>query len=112
MDERGLIDVDVASLPEEFEIELSGDNVYLRFDFNEEGQFYTVDLFNNAYEPIVTGERLVYGQRLWRDFTKPEIPQVDIVPFDISHKENTVTSDNFGRTVFLYLMTFEDDEVM
>ena len=34
MDERGLIDVDVASLPEEFEIELAGDNVYLRFDFN------------------------------------------------------------------------------
>ena len=44
MDQRALIDVDIGSLPEEFEIELAGSNVFLRFDYNVKGQFFTVDL--------------------------------------------------------------------
>ncbi len=111
MDTRAFIDVDITKLPEEFEIELAGDNVYLRFDWNAQGEFFTVDLLDNARNPIVLGEKIVYGRRLWSDFTKPSIPRIDIVPFDISGKENTVTLDNLGQTVFLYLMTFADDEV-
>lgn len=111
MDQRALIDVDIGSLPEEFEIELAGSNAFLRFDYNGQGQFFTVDLYDNAHNPIVLGEKLVYGRRLWGDFTKPGIPRIDVVPYDISGKENTVTLENFGRTVFLYLMTFADDGV-
>lgn len=112
MDERDFIDVDVANFPEEFEIELAGDNVYLRFDFNEQEEFYTVDLFDSSHDVIVTGEKLIYGQRLWHDFSKPEIPQIDIVPTDLSGEENTITAENFGVTVFLYIMDFEEDEVL
>lgn len=112
MDERDYIDVDVANLPEEFEIELAGDNVYLRFDYNEQGEFYTVDIFDNNHDDVVIGEKVVYGQRLWNVFSKPELPQIDIVPLDISGKDNTVTADNFGVTVFLYIMDNEEDEVL
>ena len=111
MEQRAYIDVDTSKLPEEFEIELAGENVFLRFDYNEQGAFFTVDLLDNAHNPIILGEKLAYGRRLWSDFTKTGIPQIDIVPFDISGQENTVTLDNFGRTVFLYLMTFENDGV-
>jgi len=111
MEQRAYIDVDTSKLPEEFEIELAGENVFLRFDYNEQGEFFTVDLLDNAQNPIILGEKLAYGRRLWSDFTKPGIPQIDIVPFDISGQENTVTLDNFGQTVFLYLMTFENDGV-
>lgn len=106
---RAYIDVNVAQLPEIFEIELGGVNVYLQFNYNDYGEFYTVDLYDNSMVPIVLGEKLVYGRRLWADYTNPAIPAVDIMPFDESQKETAVSPDNFGKTVFLYLMTLKDD---
>ncbi|MFR4251897.1 MAG: phage baseplate plug protein [Weissella confusa] len=106
---RAYIDVNVAKLPEIFEIELGGVNVYLQFNYNDYGEFYTVDLYDNSMVPIVLGEKLVYGRRLWADYTNPAIPAVDIMPFDESQKETAVSPDNFGKTVFLYLMTLKDD---
>lgn len=106
---RTYIDVNVSNLPELFEIELAGDNVYLKFNYNDSGQFFTVDLFDNSMNPIVLGEKLVYGRRLWSDYTNPKVPAIDIMPFDESQKETAVSPDNFGKTVFLYLMTLEND---
>lgn len=106
---RTYIDVNVAILPELFEIELGGINVYLGINFNDAEEFYTIDLYDNSMNPIILGEKLVYGRRLWADFTNPRIPAVDIMPFDEAQLENTVTPENFGKTVFLYLMTLEDD---
>lgn len=109
MSKRAYIEIDKNDLPEIFEIELAGQNVYLKFDFNNVGQFYTVDLFDNSMEPIVIGEKLSYGRRLWNGINNPNIPNIDVMPFDESMKEKTITPENLGVTVFLYLMTLEED---
>lgn len=109
MSKRAYIEIDKDDLPEIFEIELAGKNVYLKFDFNTVGEFYTVDLFDNNMDSIIIGEKLSYGRKLWDGLHDPRIPNIDIMPFDESLKEKTITPDNLGVTVFLYLMTLEND---
>ena len=109
MSSRGKFDLDYSDCPFEFEAAFGTDDVYVGINYNEIGDFYTVDLYDVQHNPIVLGEKLVYGKRLWRRLVDPRIPLVDLIPLDESGKESTVTKANFGVTVFLYEDSVGDD---
>lgn len=99
------IEVDKDNLPESFDIDLGADTYTLAFDYNETGDFFTVDLINND-EALVYGEKLMYGRPLFEDVENNDFPAPTIIPLDPSGKETTITFENFGVTVFLEV----DDE--
>lgn len=100
---RAKFDIDYDTMPMVFETAFGADDVFIGLNYNELGDFYTADLYDGSYQPIILGEKLVYGKRLWRQSSDPRVPIVDLMPLDESGKESTVSASNFGKTVFLYL---------
>ncbi|KRK40792.1 phage baseplate plug family protein [Loigolactobacillus bifermentans] len=94
-----------------FETTFGNDDVYIGINYNEIGDFYTIDLYDAEFQPIIMGEKLVYGKRVWRRSVDPRVPAVDLIPMDESGKESTVAKANFGITVFLYIDTLVDETV-
>lgn len=78
---------------------------HIGINYNEVGNFYTVDLYDTQMKPLVLGEKMVLNQRLFSEETSPKIPMIPLVPMDEAGKEKTITPENFGKTVFIYLDT-------
>jgi hypothetical protein len=108
------IDVNKSELPERFDIDLADETFTLQFNYNETGDFFTVDLYRqndlSVEEPIVLGEKLTLNIPLWSDYSSLELPAPTIVPLDLAGKERRITFENFGITVFLYLMNEGPDD--
>lgn len=105
MSKHEYIPVTTDRLPELFEIDLGSDSYFIGINYNQFGAFFTIDLFDNQNQPIVLGEPLIYGRRLFSMMTDTRLPAVDIVPFDESGRDRVITLANFGITVFLYFMS-------
>lgn len=104
------IPVDKEDIPEQFEIDLADDTFILQFNYNETGDFYTVDLLDFDQEPIVLGEKLILNQPLWNDIVDDRLPAPSLVPMDESGNADRVSFDNFMETVFLYIDDISPDE--
>lgn len=100
---RAKFDFDYNDIPLVFETAFGNADVFIGLNYNDVGEFFTVDLFDAQYNPIILGEKLVYGKRLWRRSVDPRVPMVDLIPMDESGKETKITAINFGVTVFLYV---------
>lgn len=103
---RGKFELDYDNLPLVFEGKFGASDVYIGLNYNEVGKFYTVDLYDAQYNPIILGEKLVYGKRLWRRSVDPRVPLVDLIPLDESGQTKEITPATFGKTVFLYQDTY------
>ena len=97
------LDIEVEDVPLVFDTSVGDDAFSMGINYNEIGDFYTVDLYDNAGDPLIMGEKLIYGKRLWRDYVDESLPAVDLVPLDESGIDNVVNKDTFGSTVFLYI---------
>ncbi|WP_416730308.1 phage baseplate plug family protein [Fictibacillus sp. JL2B1089] len=102
------IDVNKEELPERFDIDLADETFTLQFSYNETGDFFSVDLyrpdnFDNDI-PLILGEKLTLNQPLWSDFSSLDLPAPSIVPMDLAKSEGRLTWDNFGSSVFLYIV--------
>lgn len=103
------IEINKAQIPYSFQISL-GDTLFtLTFRYNRTGDFFTVDLEKDG-ELICAGEKLVYGQPLWRNTYRPgKYPAVTIVPQSKNRDDvSAVTYDNFNELVYLYIDNGED----
>ncbi|MCD7137200.1 hypothetical protein LTY62_08080 [Limosilactobacillus balticus] len=109
MSYRSKFEIDVDNVPQVFSTSFGNSTVSIGINYNEAGDFYTVDLFDVQNNPIVTGEKLVYGKRLWRNYVDERIPAVDLVPLDESGKSNICNKETFGKTVFLFIDTVVED---
>jgi hypothetical protein len=104
---RDIIEVEKTEMPYDFNIVLGSEEFNLEFKYNEAVDLFTCTLSKND-EVLVYDEPLIYGSKLFQDvYNAAKFPCLDIVPLDESGKENTVTYDNLGVTVFLTI----DDEV-
>lgn len=100
------IPVDKDALPERFDIALGVQLYSLQFDYNETGDFFTVDLYTKDADvdvPLVLGEKLMLGLPLWGSINREDIPAPTLIPYDMGNKERRITYDNFMDTVFLYI---------
>lgn len=109
MSYRSKFDIDVSTVPQVFSTNFGNTSVSIGINYNETGDFYTVDLYDIQNNPIITGEKLIYGRRLWRNYSDDRIPSVDLVPLDESGKSNVCNRKNFGKTVFLFIDTVVED---
>lgn len=102
-----IIAVDKEELPVSFDIVLGVETYILGFDYNETGDFFTVDLYKSDDEgrelPIVLGEKMSLGVPLWGDIVRDDLPAPTLVPLDLGGEQQRITYDNFGKTVFLYV---------
>ncbi|MFB6475779.1 hypothetical protein ACFCW7_23245 [Paenibacillus glucanolyticus] len=92
--------IDKEACPYRFEIVLGAEIFEFEIRYNERHDFFTVDLFKDG-ETLVLGERLTYGIPLFRGVEDNRFPIIQLIPFDEAGKENRVSWDNLGKTVFL-----------
>lgn len=100
---RAYVPIDKQNLPDRFEFPFGESNFILRVDYNKSQDFFTIDIFTIADEPIVLGEVMRLNERLWADIIDERLPSIDLVPMDESGLEKTITFENFCKSVFLYL---------
>ena len=106
---RDIIEISRTEMPYNFNIVLGAEEFNLEFKYNEISDLFTCTLSKNN-EVLVYNEPLIYGIRLFQDiYDANTFPCLDIVPFDQSGKENTVTYDNIGVTVFLTIDESEEE---
>lgn len=99
---RDTITINKSLIPYTFNIVLGDREFTLRVDYNNVGEFFTVELSHNE-KTLCSGEPIVYGRRLFADFWTTEFPAIDIVPYDPSGEYNAVTYDNLGNGVSLVI---------
>lgn len=103
---RDIIEVEKSEIPCAFDIVLGAEEFNLLFKYNEACDIFTCTLSKND-QVLVCDEPLIYGVPLFCDvYDSDTFPCVDIVPFDESGTENSVTWDNFGEKV---LLTIDDE---
>lgn len=106
---RSKFDIDTDKMPQIFSTSFGNMDVSIGINYNETGDFYTADLYDIKGDPIVMGDKLVYGKRLWRNYVDSRIPSVDLVPLDESGKSSVCNKETFGKTVFLFIDTVVSD---
>lgn len=100
---RDRINVKKELIPYGFHIALGKEKFNLRFDYNRALDLFTVSLYRDG-TALCLNEPLIYGVPLFADiYRSGAFPMVSIVPIDESGNEETVTWENFGKTVFLTL---------
>lgn len=102
-----IIPIDKDMLPERFDIDLGDETFTMQTNYNETGDFFTIDLFkigvNGEDEDFIMGEKLVLGRALWIDVPRVDIPAPTLIPLDIGMKAKRISYDNLGESVFLYI---------
>lgn len=105
-----VIEFDSSEVPVVFEIDLGGTIFLMGINHNFEFNFLTVDLYDVEGLPVVLGEKLVLDKPLFEDLIDERLPGPTIIPSDLAKNEESITIDNIGKTVFLYLDDGGDDE--
>lgn len=99
---RNYVPVDVANLPETFEYDLDGKTYQLTFYYNDEGNFFTVDIALGDGTVLVRDEKLVIDRPLWVNIFDSRLPATPLVPMDESGQATYCGIDEFMNSVFLY----------
>ncbi len=98
------IPVDAGKVPYSFHIKLGDRTFVLTVKYNEQGDFYTVDLAIAATgEVLCYGDPVRYGRAMFNTVEDERFPQPVIIPYCIHGEEDRVTKGNFGKTVQMYL---------
>lgn len=96
------IDIEKDSIPYTFEIVLNDETFQFTINYNSVGDFFTVDLYRNS-ELVRLGEKLVYGQVLFENYSYLDIPKIIINPYDTTGRALRISYDNLNEDVFLYV---------
>lgn len=97
-----VIPIDKEDIPYMFDIELEQEIFTFEINYNSRFDFFTVDLIRNG-EVLAYGEKLVYGQPLFKSYATNLFPKVKITPKAVGGNVETITYTNFYETVFLYI---------
>ncbi len=98
------IPIEVSKTPYMFSIKLDDRTYTITLKYNDIGGFFTVDLAVMATgEVLCYGEPVRYGRPMFRAVEDERYPIPVIIPYCLTGEENTVTFENFGSSVQLYL---------
>ena len=90
------------SIPYSTDIRITGTTYTFTFNYNSEGDFFTVDLSRNG-DVLVEGEKIVYGNPLFLTYFDEKFPQRPIIPLDRSLSKDKVGWRELGEDVFLFM---------
>ena len=98
------IPIDTSKVPYTFSVKLDDRTYTLTVRYNEQGKFFTADLAIMATgEVLCYGDPVRYGRPMFRVIEDARYPIPVIVPYCLSGDVDTVTFENFGKEVQLYL---------
>lgn len=106
---RPFIPFDVDDLSETFEYVLDGTTYLFTLDYVDEGDFFIVSISEADETPIITNEKLILNQPLFKASHDPRLPATPLVPMDESGQAKRVSIDNFMETVFVCEDVLPDD---
>jgi len=109
MAKRDYIDIDKEEVPVVFDIDLAEDTFTMGINYNQTNDFFTVDLWDSEGNVIVRGEKMVLNRPLFEDLVDERLPAPTLVPMDEAGREDRITYENFGVTVFLYIDDIGDE---
>jgi len=95
------IQVDKEAIPYSADMRLGGITYTLTFNYNAEGDFFTVDLARSD-EVLALGEKLVYGKALFQAYADSRFPLPALIPLDASGQAERVGWSEIGESVLLY----------
>lgn len=97
------IEIKKELIPYSFDITIEDITYTFDVNYNQLNDFFTLDLLKNS-ELITLGEKLVYGKPLFLSALYKEVPDISIIPYDLSENTKRITFDNLNESVFLYLV--------
>lgn len=106
---RPYIPVQPNEFPEIIDFELSSGLYSLGFNYNDQYDSFTVDLYDADGEELVMGETVVLNKPLWSTLDDERLPTEPIIPMDEADIETDVSYDNLGKTVQFYLDILDED---
>lgn len=102
--EVSYIEIDASRVPYSFTVKLADRTYAFTIKYNNEGGFYTIDLFDVNGEVLAFGEVVRYGRPLFNVVEDERFPIPVIIPSCITSDDiSEVTQENFGKDVKLYL---------
>ena len=97
-----IIEIEKDLVPYEFQIELKSTLYTFSIRYNQEYDFYTVDL-SIGDDIIVEGEKMVLNSLLFSSYSHLDV-SMGILPMDIADKAERLGEKELMDTVFLYLV--------
>lgn len=96
------VDVEVG-FPQRFRCRVAG--VMLEFEarYNPDGDFYTIDIYDQDGDVIVYGKPVVYGADLLAGVVDDRLPAVAIVAGDTANRHQHAGKGVFGVDVHLWI---------
>ena len=104
---RDRIMINKSLIPYAFNIVLGSEEFTFRVDYNNNGEFFTVELSKNG-ATLCSGEPIIYGKKLFSDVWNNKFPAIDIIPIDPAGEYNAVTYDNLCEGVILAIDNEEE----
>jgi hypothetical protein len=98
---RDKLIVDTSDMPNYVILPIGTENFTIELFYRERYDNFYFNLYDSDDNPLITGEKLVYGVPLW-NINDANLPSERIVPLDEAGVESTVSIDNFQISVFLY----------
>jgi hypothetical protein len=86
----------------EFSITLESVIYILSFEWNDRGQFWTMDILDQDQNYLVAGIRMVSEINLLRRFKNTKLPAGDFILNDTSSKGRDPSFFNFGTEILLF----------
>ena len=99
------IDIDTGKIPYDFSVKLGDKTFSFTIRYNEVGGFFTADLAVAATgEVLAYGDPIRYGRPMFGTIEDERFPLPVIIPLCLTGDNvDTITWENMGKTVKLYL---------
>lgn len=104
------IPIDKNLLPSRILVDLEYESFFLEVSYNELGDFFSCDLLNSDEDILVYGEKFILGRALFENLPIELQPATTLVPFTNNQDMERVTFENFGESVFLFIVDGVNDE--
>jgi len=101
------IEVDnIKKQPFKFAIDLQNKTLIFEVSYNEQGSFFSFNLFDKEENPILYSRRVVYGVDMLENIVDDRVPEIRIIPVDKTGNAESIgiTLDNFMSSVKPYIV--------
>jgi len=109
-----IIHVEKKVIPYSADIRVAGTTYTFTFNYNAEGDFFTVDLARSdrGDEVLALGEKITLGRALFVSYVDERFPLLPIIPIDLSMQVEKVGWKELGESVFLYVVSDKETEAV
>ncbi|MFC6275599.1 phage baseplate plug protein [Levilactobacillus tangyuanensis] len=98
---RNTIQFNKYELPENFSKVLSGVEYNFEIMYNKVNDRLYLSISDENFEPLVTNEKLVAGERLFAGVSDTNLPSEDLVLIDETGKSTCVNFANVNKDIFI-----------